>query len=98
MEQRPSKERGKAACRAKERRFSNCKKERGAHSATTEYPPCNAKQDGPETRGIVRETFSKTVQYGPVAVGVSTDRTQTWEHDRRNRRANHRRGRSTAHR
>src|SRR5947209_15954008 len=79
----------KAACRAKGRRVSHCKKE-GAHSATTNNPACNTEQDGPETRSAVRQAVSKALQCRLVASGLPTDRPHPRKYDGRSGWKDHR--------
>src|SRR6266566_3784599 len=47
--------------------FPIARKNRGAHSATTNDPACNTEQNGPEARGAVRYTLPKALQRRTVA-------------------------------
>src|SRR6266568_2308792 len=47
--------------------FPIARKNRGAHSATTNDPACNTEQDGPEARSAVRQALPKALQRRTVA-------------------------------
>src|SRR5713101_2753223 len=92
----PLMERRKAAYRAKRSRFSNCKNERGAHSARPKRTSYNIEYNGPKTGSPVREALSKALQHRPLASGISTYRPKAWEYDNRGGWKDHRRGRTQA--